>query len=129
MSENTSEKNILLCARQDELERLSPAEINAKQWISVSQRFLDSRIEQYKKYGNPEAENPEFMAPLKETISYLTDMVEQGDPDTVLFLSQLEESTSNGRTVETPNYIVLHGDQLSHLSMMVEQAQYQSDNQ
>jgi hypothetical protein len=129
MNERYVEQDIAARNTRNELENLTPDQINAHQWLSVSQRFLDSRIEQYKKYGNPEAESPEFMAPLKETISYLTEMVEQDDLGTVKFLSQLESSASNGRRVETPNYIVLHGDQLSQLALMVEEAQYRHDHE
>lgn len=128
MNQNSSELSSVRRDVNNELENLSPAEINARQWISVSQRFLDSRIDQYEKYGNPEAQKPEFMDNFRATLEFLTEQVEKRDFDTISFLSTLEASASNGQSVETPNYIVLHGNQLSHLSLMVEEAQRRHDS-
>lgn len=111
-----------------ELTTLTPQEINALQWLSVSRRFVDSRIEQYKKLRSPDAQSDDFMSAQLATLDFLEEKVGEKDPDVVLLLSFNEEDASNGREVETPNYIVSHGNQLDTLTNIVEEAQYLHDN-
>ncbi|HEV7951994.1 MAG TPA: hypothetical protein VGO98_01325 [Candidatus Saccharimonadales bacterium] len=111
-----------------EIATLTPQEINALQWLRVSRGFIESRIEQYKKGRNSDAQSEDFMGAQLATLEFLEEKVSMKDPDVILLLSFNEEDASNGREVETPNYIVSHGNQLDTLAAIVEQSQYLHDN-